>query len=167
MAPVFLLARSSPLGALRGRSSSSHTAFLVQRSRYTPVTFHPRTLHPAGPTPPLHLRIVLTEERAAAPVRCFPVGIQRAAHIKGSPLPSARDKALVLRSRTTRRANLQFADGSSGIPRLGASPYSPWLRARILPHSTRSPVRCHARRVPPAAPTRAGPGTPASPQTPR
>jgi hypothetical protein len=132
-APVALLSRSRPLVGPLGESSSSHTDRLVQMLKYTRVTFHRRTLLLTEPTPPPCPRTASPRGLQAAPARSFLVEIRRAAHIKGSPLPPALYKALVLQSCTTRRANPLLSAGSSGILRLEASPGSPWPLGHVMP----------------------------------
>jgi len=155
-----LLARLRLPAGLLAESSNSHTERQLQPKMYSLAAFLPQRRLERPPTPPPSPRTVLSGERPAAPARSFLVEILRAARIKGSPLPPARDKVLVLPSCTTRRANLLLSDGSSGILRLGASPGSPWP---LVHHSTRSPVRRHARRV---LPPRRRPGPrPAAPRS--
>src|SRR5437870_5786168 len=94
--------------------------FLSRRQPERPPTRlpSPRNASPRGPQ--------------AAPARSFLVEIRRAGHRKGGPLLLARDKALVLRSCTTRRANPLPSDDSSGSLRLGASPGLPRPLADIM-----------------------------------
>jgi hypothetical protein len=153
-APVSLPARLRLPAGLLAQSSSSHTEHRLRPKMYNLAAFLQRRRPEKWPTRLPCPRTFLPWEHPAAPAQYFPAAIPRPACTKGSPLPPAHDGALFLRSCTTRRANLQPGDGSSGILRLGASPESPWPRAASrlhLPDRSWDATTCLITRVGSAA----------------
>ncbi len=89
-------------------------------------------------------RAVFSRAHCAVPARSFLLEIRQAADKRGNPVPLGPDRAMALRSCTTRRDSLRPIDDSSGIVRWGASQVALARRARqrlIVPNESRSRKR--------------------------